>query len=162
MKKFISIILCSFLAIGSFASPAYAENLSNNSKAGNEFVFYYSDGTYTTTRFISEPETRSSIITKTKAVDYHNANGTVLFSLYIRGTFSIDYGSSVTCTSKNHWYEINNHAWSNSAASSYISNYGNSASATANGTFIRKLLGITINTIDTSVTLNCDKNGNFS
>lgn len=161
MKKIISITLCLILAIGLFASPAYAQNISNSGKTDNEYIFYYKDGTYTTTRFISEPETRSSTVTKTKAVDYHNASGTILFSLYIQGTFSVN-GSSVTCTSKKHWYEINNSAWSNSSVSSYISNNGSSASATANGTFKRKILGITVNTIDTSVTLNCDKNGNFS
>lgn len=170
MKKCISLILCVIMLTYFYVMPSFAQDkISNQTSPLNTYEFleqgtviYLDDGSYFKTKIISEPTAYSSSVTKTKSVDYHNASGKLIFSLYVTGTFSINYGTSVTCTSKSHRYQINNSAWSCTSASSHISNNDSTASAVANGTFIRKILGIKVDTINAMATLTCDKNGNFS
>ncbi len=67
-------------------------------------------------------------------------------------------GVSATYTNATHSYEIHSTSWKNVSASSYRS----SNSAYGNAEFIRKLLGITVETQGCSLVLSCDVNGNLS
>ncbi|MDY2983051.1 MAG: hypothetical protein SOT00_06725 [Eubacteriales bacterium] len=64
----------------------------------------------------------------------------------------------MTCTASSYTYQIHNSSWSFSSGSA--SKSGNTA--TAKGTFARKVLGITVDSKTLTVSLSCDKNGNLS
>ncbi|MEE0928970.1 MAG: hypothetical protein UIG59_07230 [Acutalibacteraceae bacterium] len=102
----------------------------------------------------------SNTYTKTGIKTYNckNSDGTVLWWFKLSGQFDVNEGVSSVCTSSWYSHSILNNNWSLKSASTSES----SNKAMAEATFIRKVLFITAETKDISLTLTCDKNGNLS
>lgn len=118
----------------------------------------FDDGTYIEITIEYDNIQTRSTTTKSKTATYKSEKGTSLWSVTVKGTFTYN-GSTSTCTSssvstKNYsasWKLINAKSWKSGATAS--------ASVTAkqyhqDGTVLR--------TINKTVKLTCDKNGNLS
>jgi len=128
-------------------------------------VEYLPDGSYIETHLGEEIQVPGGIqmfastYTKTgyKVRTGYNSSGSLLWQLYVYGKFSINPGVSVTCIDD--WYASNYYSpWSQKSISSNHS----TTVAVAYAVFVRKFLGITMETADVSVGITCDKNGNLS
>lgn len=86
-----------------------------------------------------------------------NKEGKELWRFTVNGTFSIHPGESSVCTSSSYNIKITEDSWKMEKASTRKT--GNKAIGDA--TFIKKLLLITVERKNCSVTLSCDKNGNL-
>lgn len=150
MKKVLSILFAAlFLLMLIPSAPAKAETTTD--------VVYFEDGSYVVT-VLQEYSTRSSNQkTASKSSTLYDPNGGAVATLTVHGTFRYD-GTTVTCTASSYTYQIHNSSWSFSSGSA--SKSGNTA--TAKGTFARKVLGITVDSKTLTVSLSCDKNGNLS
>lgn len=149
MKKIVS--LCLALLFGLVVFPvAFAS-------AETEEVVYFEDGSYCITTITYGGERASNTKTGNKTTSYYASDDTELFSLRVSGVFLYD-GSTVKCTSSSYTYNIYDSAWSLKSATASKSG----ATATASGTFVKKVLGITMNTKTLTPTLTCDKDGNLS
>lgn len=83
---------------------------------------------------------------------------TVLYTLSVNATFSVNVGSSATCTGCSYTYSIKNSSWNFDSATATKS--GNTATATGN--FYKKVLFVTVDRLTTTVQLRCDVNGNLT
>lgn len=121
---------------------------------------YFENGDYlTTTIFVdSFTQTRAtSTKSASKTTTYCNSSGTVVWTFTVTGKFSYN-GSTSSCTSASHSYDIKSSAWKVSSASS------SKSGSTVSGTIVAKQyqLGVCLNTITRNQSLTCDKNGNLS
>lgn len=150
MKKVLSILFAAlFLLVLIPSAPVKAETTTD--------VVYFEDGSYVVT-VLQEYSTRSSNQkTASKSSTLYDPNGGSVATLTVRGTFRYD-GTTATCTASTYTHQIHNSSWSLSSGSA--SKSGNTA--TAKGTFARKVLGITTDSKTLTVSLSCDKNGNLS
>lgn len=123
-------------------------------------IVYYPDGSYVVTTLHIEPSaSRSSSKTAAKTATGYSADGTKLYTITVNGTFSINSGVSVSCTSVSYSKSILSNTWNLISASTSRNNSSTSkASATATGYF--KGTGGETRTL--SPTVYCDKNGNIS
>lgn len=128
-----------------------------SASAETEEVVYFEDGSYCVTTITYSGERATNKRTGSKVKAYYDSESTKLFSLTVHGSFNYD-GSTVTCIDASYTYEIYDSAWSLKSATASKSG----ATATASGTFVKKVLGITVNTITLTPTLTCDKDGNLS
>ena len=161
MKKFIYCILVCCLMLSSTLITAYADSFSNNGHVISETTDILDDGTIITITVVEENDllTRATTTkTGTKTYTAKKSNGDVLFTFSVKGTFSVNSGVSATCTSSQVSHSITDDSWSCKDSSS--SKSGNTAKGTA--TFIKKILFVTTDTKDVSISLKCDKNGKLS
>lgn len=164
MKRFISLFLClAVLVVSCYCLPAKAAeyDVPENQTLVSKTVQYLEDGSRIETAIYEEiVKTRASSYMKSgsKVRSAYNADGNLICTLTVRGVFSVDEGVSATCTSVSHSTSIVDDDWSCTSSSS--SKSGNRA--TANGTFKRTLLGVTVDTQNLQVTLQCDDLGNLS
>lgn len=150
MKRLVSLILVMLCLILPITEASAEETVG-------ESVEFFSDGSYCVTT-ITNIGTREALQkTAKKTQNYYNSDGEALFSLVVYGTFKYD-GTSASCLSSSYTYEIYDSAWSLKSATASKSG----ATATASGTFTKKVLGITMNTKTLTPTLTCDKDGNLS
>lgn len=162
MKKIAS--LCLALVLGFMLLPAagtHAETCEPDFSQAEQVV-YFEDGSFmvTVVNVVGEQgNSRASGNTRTgnKTTVYYNSDGIKLFSLTVYGVFTYN-GTTATCTSSSFTYEVFDSSWSFKSATASKSG----ASATATGTFVKKVLGITTMTRTLTPTLTCDKNGNLS
>ncbi|MBQ3604285.1 MAG: hypothetical protein IJA02_10615 [Clostridia bacterium] len=154
MKRLISFVLCLVVFISSLAF-----NVSANNGAD---LLLSENGYYVETTIIEDKSsiTRASTYTKSgsKVQTVRDADGNVLFSFTLKGTFTVNSGVSATCTSVSYTYSITDDAWDFDSANT--SKSGNTASGTA--IFKKKILFITTTEETINLTLQCDKNGNLS
>ena len=163
MKK----IIYSFLTIAlsfllSFSTPLTLCAATSHARIVSEIIEYYEDGSYLSI-FVTDTSpiaTRSSEFTKSgsKAYVLSNKDGVELWRFTVHGTFSVNAGVSVTCTSASHSISISESSWQNVSASSYRSNH----QAIGDATFKKVLLFITTETKNCNVVLSCDVNGTLS
>lgn len=93
-----------------------------------------------------------------KTVAGRSSKGTILWEFTVSGTFLVNQGISAVCTSSLISYEIYDDHWNlNSGTGSTSGNQ-----AIGNGEFVKKLLGIQVETRNCHVVLTCDANGNLS
>ena len=160
MKKFILFfsilfVFCS-LSGSALASPPTTEFVVS------ETTEFLSDGFSITITVIDNMtiSTYASNFTKSGSKEYtlRNSSGDILWQFKLNAIFDVNSGVNATCKSTNYSINIVNSSWKNSAASSYAS--GNQG--IGNATFVRKVLGITLESRDCQVILSCDKNGNLS
>ena len=163
MNKVLSALLVVALM---FASVSVAK-ASNDTVVG---ITYYDDDSYVITTINYAVTKSSSTVSGSKTSTYYRSDGIKAFSLTVYGTFSYDgkeakilkagTDSNISKISTNASYShyIYQNDWSLKSASATKS--GNTATAT--GTFIRKELGITVDTKTRTVNLSCDRNGNLS
>ena len=151
MKKVLSALLVVALM---FASVSVAK-ASNHTVVG---ITYYDDDSYVITTINYAVTKSSSTVSGSKTSTYYRSDGIKAFSLTVYGTFSYDGTNQAACTNVSYSHDIYQNDWSLKSASATKS--GNTATAT--GTFIRKELGITVDTKTRTVNLSCDRNGNLS
>ncbi|MBE6762909.1 MAG: hypothetical protein E7553_00935 [Ruminococcaceae bacterium] len=96
--------------------------------------------------------------TGSKTVTGKDQTGAVCWTFTVTGTFVVNEGVVSACITARYSHTISNSAWS--LQSGNAAKTGNQA--VASGTFIKKALGVTVQTVDTSVTLTCDKYGVLS
>lgn len=150
--KGISIILAAILLLGGVPMKAQAAQ-----RQGAE-VIYLEDGSYIE-KYIAESYLSSASGTKSGAstYDYHGANGALIWTAKLYGTFTYN-GVSATCTASScdvtiydsNWYVVSKTAGKN----------GNKA--TASVTMGLWHLGVTVSKTTYSLSLTCDKNGVLS
>lgn len=152
MKK----ILISLLALSFVLSPlkAYAAEKTVTSETE-----YLGDGIYVTTTIIESEYSLLATNTKSgsKAREYTNSSGTVIFSLTVSGTFSYT-GSSSKCTSASADSTIYSSNWKCTSKVPSMSEN----KAIAEGTFKQYSSNIVTKTIDQTVTLTCSSTGVLS
>lgn len=153
MKKVLTSLLLMLLIF----SPIEICGLESNTSE-NVYYEYLEDGSYYEITIIENTMTRASSTKKgTKKAKYVTSSNVTVWEVSVTGTFTYD-GSSSTCTA------------ASVAATSYSTNWkitSKSASksgnkATAKATAKCYYDGSLVTTVNKSVTLTCDKNGNLS
>ena len=153
MKRCFSAILAILLLVCLLP----CNTLAAEPTTANESIEYYADGSYLVTTITESVSRASGTKTQSKAQSYYDSSDNLEWKITLTGTFTYN-GTSATCTSAScnvdvyasNWYLI-----SKSASKS-----GNTASSDV--TMGQKLLGITISKPNYTMTLTCDKDGNFS
>ena len=157
MKKLFFTLLSIFF-IFTTVNSAYASDVQKNQ---NPTIEYFDDGSYIITTISDEPYSistySSTTTTKSKISAYYSKSNSKLWDIKITGTFTYGNGSAkctrstISSNSYNKNWKITNKSASKSNAT---------ASATATGNLYQD--NIIVQSIVKTVTLTCDKNGNFS
>lgn len=164
MKKFLVSLLAMLIACCVFCFPmAQAEQETTGILISRE-VEYLEDGSKIVTCVYEDISNQriatAATVTKSgsKTQTAYDSDGDVLYTLTVHGTFSVVTGSSATCTASSYSYTAPGSGWSLKTGSATKS----ANKATANGTFVKKVLGITTQTKTASVTLTCSTSGTLS
>lgn len=116
---------------------------------------YYEDGTYAVITVVeTEPVTRASTKGGEKTHTEYNPDGSVAWEFTVYGTFSVDIGTSVTCTNSSYSVNIVSSEWRR--VSSIAKRSGNQAIGDAS------FINGSGETRSCHVVLSCDKYGNLS
>lgn len=155
MKKLFSLLLAITLLIA--FCPVHANAAENDST-----IEYLEDGSYFVTVIEDEPAEgilpmAKKTVTKSKTTYFKNKNGTTLWYVRVKGTFTYGDGTA-KCTSATPSAVSKSSAWKVSSATGGRS--GNKASATATGK--QYVGGIVVDTRTKTVTLTCSPDGKFS
>ena len=129
----------------------------------SEKIEYLEDGNCvitTITQKIDDIQTFATTKTATgsKTRTIKDDSGDVLYSFKINGTFIVNLGVSASCSAVSCQAENCNFGWE--LESYTTSKTGNTAKAI--GVFKKKILLVTTQTAETSITLSCDSNGVLS
>ena len=152
MKRILSMLLCVILVSGLVVFPASAEGTTDDQIIISQSINYISDDSYyIETISVPSIQTYGNAKTGTKSAVFVSS-GTAIFTISVTGTFSYD-GSSSKATSASG--SIATHV--PNATISSRNAYTSGASAIATGSVV--YYGITL---QKTVTLTCDKNGNLS
>ena len=154
--------LCAALPLSASAAAAPQEiSQSASVQTISTTVDYLEDGSYFTTEIkeVVGPQSRATV-TKLgqKTLTYRDSNGKILWTYTLKGEFSVNQGVSATCVKAGASSQIYSSDWSE--AGNQPSRSGNKATGTV--TMQRKVLGNVVETKKETITLTCDKNGNFS
>lgn len=186
MKKVISLVLCALLVVLTLTpvSAAYTETEKQYFEDGSYITVGYdeSDGDFGEItedaesgslsffeRIISifkkiiaylfgketEEETKPKTVSKTKYARYYDTNDNLLWTVYLTAEFSYD-GESAECTKVSVSQSIKDSDWK--LISSDCEKSGNRA--TGDFTVRQYKLGVPLKTIEKTLTLTCDKDGN--
>lgn len=167
MRKKLSITLVFTLILCLFqTTPAFASTLKSNENTNSSTIEYFEDGSYIVTELEQNINNGISPLstskTGTKTITYYSSSNEALCALKLTATFSYS-GSTVSCTSTNCTKYSYDSAWSvEDVTTSHSNTSTTKASATANGTAVKRFLGIKIQSAALSTTIYCDKNGNLS
>ena len=150
-KIFSTMTCCFILLFSSFRSFAY-ENVSTTE------IEYLDDGTYFEITIEEVPSiARASTITGKKTAKQKSANGTVLWSVTVTGTFSYN-GKTAKCTKATDSVTSPGPYWS--SASSSASKSGATAKATA--TAKKTVNGRVTQKVTKTIKLTCSPSGKLS
>lgn len=167
MKKQLVSIFLSFVFIIMLTPSAYAEDVITLNIQSSREVIYFDNGSYITITLIIQDtspwaltSSRSTSFTRTgrKLVTSSDKDGNLEWEYTLYGEFSVVEGVSATCTSATYSQTIYQDNWSFSNGDATKS--GNTAYGT--GTFKRKVLFITVDTMNIDINLSCDIYGNLS
>lgn len=158
MKKLLHILLSAFF-IFTMANFAYAFDMTENQ---NSAIEYFADGSYIVTTisdesYIMNTYSTTTTTTKSKTSTYYSKSNSKLWDVKVTGTFTYGNGSAkctrstISSNSYNKNWKITNKSASKSNAT---------ASATATGNLYQD--NIIVQSVVKTVSLTCDKNGNFS
>ena len=160
----IAASLCAAVPLSASAAAAPQEiSQSASVETISTTVEYLPDGSSFTTEIqevtATGPQTRATV-TKTgrKTLTYKDSNGKLLWDYALTAEFSVNQGVSATCIRANGLPTVYASNWS--VAGNQPSCSGNKATGTV--TMQRKVLGNVVETKKETITLTCDKNGNFS
>ena len=161
MKKIISYLLTCMFVLTTAICPASAMSAEPTGTIVSETTEHFADGSSVTTTIQEESVNITRALTtksgsKTKTVQ--DSDGNVLYKFKVTGTFAIYSNGNCNCTSATRSHTIVASGWSCKTSEAHTSG----AKAIATGTFVKKVLGITTASKDTTVTLTCDANGNLS
>ncbi len=167
MRKLFIIMLTLTMAIGFNAMSVSAEVIYGNVEAMDilDGKITFDDGSYLITETLDD-QTMSvqAVSTKTysRIMTYYNSSDVAQCALKVTGTFEINYGISVKCTNVTATDYVYDSSWKvEDITTSRTTTAGATASATANGRFVKRLLFIVTNNIPVTITVSCDKNGNY-
>ncbi|MCC8073109.1 MAG: hypothetical protein LIO62_03160 [Clostridiales bacterium] len=151
MKKFSTVILILFILIFMCPTTIFAQEIKVNKN-----IEYLDDGSYIVTEFNTNGASTFSTSTKNyaKSSSYYNSDDEKEWTVVLTGTFSYT-GTSATCTKAVKSYTIYNDKWK--VTSSSASKSGNKAI----GDFVLKkyVLGVSVKTVDKTLTISCSKTG---
>ncbi|MBR6313329.1 MAG: hypothetical protein IKR49_01660 [Clostridia bacterium] len=156
MKRLISVL---FVIIFTLSWSTCCVNAFDQDQV---YTKLYEDGSYdvitttshfTITKFLNAKGTKS----ETKTNEHHNADGSLAWKASITASFTYN-GTTASCTSVSKSTTIYNSAWKCTASSCSKSG----ATATGSFTFKYYLLGVPVKTINKTLTLTCDPNGNIT
>ena len=152
MKR-IALLLAICICLYSLTCSAYAKNNDVTE------IEYFADGSYIITVLETNASTcfDRSTISKTKTTYYYDSSNNLDWKASLTASFSYN-GTTSSCTSASIGYNIYDNNWR--LTSSDCSKSG--ATATGNFTFKHYTLGIPTNTINRTLTLTCDPNGNIT
>lgn len=157
MKRIISFILVVVLLSFCFSVSTFAKDVQ-------ESITYYTDGSYTviTTQdadsaFAKVLQALRSVKTKTITAKHYDSSDNLEWTASLTGTFSYN-GTTASCTNVSESKTIYDSSWR--CTSSSCSKSG--ATATGNFTFKKYTLGIPTQTINETISMTCDKNGNIT
>jgi len=153
MKRLLSFCLTVLIMLGVFSCISFAADETIMS------VEYYSDGSYGITSIKGEftPFAAKGSTTKTKSYQHYNSDDTLAWKASITATFTYN-GTTASCTDVSKSTTIYDSAWKCTASSCSKSG----ATATGNFTFKRYVLLVPVQTINKTLTLTCDRNGNVT
>lgn len=161
MKKIFSCLLAFVFVLTVMVCPVSAKTAEPTSTIVSETTEYFADGSSVTTTIQEESVNITRALTTksgSKTDIVKDSNGNVLYKFKVTGTFAIYSNGNCNCTSATRSHTIVASGWSCKTSEAHTSG----ASAVATGTFVKKVLGITTASKDTTVTLTCDANGNLS
>lgn len=118
-------------------------------------VIRYEDGSYLEITLESVQTRASSSVTKTKTYTYRDDENNAIWKASLTASFTYT-GSSATCTSSSCTTTVYDSDWY--LVSKSADRSGNTA--TADVTFGRKVLGVTVKKVSYTITMTCDANGN--
>ena len=153
MKKIISFfILFSFLlGVCSLFCSAGNETIND--------IEYFEDGSYAITSIIINHSflSTSNSITRTKKYEFYDNTNQLCWAAFLTASFTYN-GTTSSCTIVSKSTTIYNSSWRCTASSCNKSG----ATATGNYTFKRYVTLIPVQTVNKTLTLTCDKNGNIT
>lgn len=163
MKRLICIILMAMMVCNPFTSITVEATIIPNEEIVSSEIEYLDNGDMIVTTiscYTNGMTTMASYQTKTatKKKEYFSADGDILWSVSVRGSFRYNYGVSCECTSATGSSELIASGWSLGDVSS--SKSGNTATASVSGT--RYFLFVPLETITLSTTLTCSNTGVLS
>lgn len=167
MKKRITLIIALLLTLCLLPiNRTYASSVNYNVNKSNSYIEYLDDGSYFITEFDQSNGNEISVLSTnksgTKTITYYSSSNEALCALKLTATFSYD-GSIVSCVGAKYTTYSYDSAWSvEDVTTSHSNTSTTKASATANGTAVKRFLGIKIQSAALSTTIYCDKNGNLS
>ena len=147
-----------------FIMSAYATSEPINDEIIiNKSIEYFDDGSYLEIIVAEEnngiaPYASTYNKSGTKSYNLKNSDGEVLWTFTLKGTFTVNTGVSATCTAATYTTSNIASGWSLYSASTSKS----SNKAMADFVFKHKVLFVTTQTVEKSLTLTCDVNGNLS
>ncbi len=152
MKKLISLLSVILMIAVLCPNTAFAEE----KVVTDSTIEYFEDGSYIVTELSESTVTTFAAQTKSsyKVSHFYNSNNVKEWTVRLDAAFSYT-GSSATCTSAKTSYTIYNDAWK--VTSAVPSKSGNKAT----GTFTVKkyLLGVSIKTVNRTLTITCSNTG---
>ncbi len=152
MKKIVVSLISLLLVLYSFIAPCVAAQ-------GKPDIIYLEDGSYYVISLNAVQVSRATnSIRGQKIAEYHDQDGTLLWTFVLTASFTYNPGISATCTSADCSVDIYNSAWSCSSKSARAI----SARAFGDVEMIQKFLLVTVNTVPVSLNITCDNNGNLS
>lgn len=153
MKKFISLVCVVFILFSVCTCYAFATDETITD------IEYYDDGSYTVTMVMHTYSllATSNTVTRTTECKHYDSNNNLDWKAAITATFTYN-GTTASCTSVSKSHTIYDSSWK--LTSSNTSKTG--ATATGNFTFKHYVLSIPNKTVNKTLTLTCDKNGNVS
>lgn len=159
-KSIISLFMIVSVIISTILpSNATENNITNIDESTT--ITYYDDGSYIVRTIISNPSNnRTSSFTKTGnvVVSDYNSDDELLWQYILYAEFEVTSGVSAICTSSTYTYDIYANGWSFSNGQATKS--GNVAYGV--GTFKKKILLITTQTVEIDLDIICDLYGNLS
>ena len=166
MKKGMCTTISFLTAVCLLISPVAAATAPQALDISADGTYYLDDGSYIITETTVLPAADGlsravSTVSRSKTSTYYNSDNEPMCALKITGTFSVNNGVSVQCTKATANTYVYNDSWSvTDVTTSRTSAAASTASATAKGNFVKKILFITTNTVPVTVTVTCDKYGN--
>ena len=163
MKKLFIVLFFALLPF-CFYSKASFNALEDNDDdliLVSENIEYFNDGSYIITRIyeslpvLNRDGTYDKIGTKTQ---FHHDDNTLSWEYTLTGYFTINPGVSCVCYNSTYSTDIYSNYWSFHDPYNYYS----ANIAYGEGTFKKRILFITISTIDINLSVSCDAYGNIS
>ena len=146
----MSLVLTALIALTAFPFLSVAIK--------NETIEYFPDGSYGITEIVEYSDKAvTGTKTSSKNYKYYNSSNELLWKVTLTATFTYN-GSTSSCTSASPGHTVYNSNWKvKTATASYSGN-----TATGNYTVKRYALLVPVETVNKTLTLKCDKNGNVS
>lgn len=161
MKKTIILLFFIICIILTSSIPTFAVENTISELAEVTEITYFDDGSYIVSTIVTESMPfRTSSFTKCghRVVSYYNESDELMWQYTLYGEFNVVSGVSAICTSSTYTQTIYGNRWSFSNGQATAS--GNSAYGI--GTFTKKVLFVTTQTVDIDISINCDVYGNLS